>query len=109
MPPAGILVRQEKKIMMSLPKLSALCLRPTRRPWVAATISVIEMIPQVMPNMVRNVRSLCAHKVWIVSWNRSRRFMVGCIPVALLQDHLLAFIQPGKLIRLDAVGDPQLH
>ena len=76
-PPACMLVRPEKKIMMSLPKLSELRLSPTRRPSDAATISVIEMIPQVMPNMVRNVRSLCAQRVWIVSRKRSLRFMVA--------------------------------
>ncbi len=73
MPPACMLVRPAKKIMMSLPKLSATFFCPTRRPSPAATISMIETMPHAIPNMVRNVRSLCAQSVRNVSASRSRK------------------------------------
>ena len=36
---------------------------------------VMEMIPQAMPNMVSNVRRLCAHRVATVSRNKSLKFI----------------------------------
>jgi hypothetical protein len=37
----------------------------------------MDTMPQAIPNMVRNVRSLCAHKVRKVSANKSRSDMVN--------------------------------
>src|SRR5713226_3683079 len=59
--------------MMSLPRFFAWSSCPFRKPSPAATISTIDTIPQAIPNMVRNVRSLCAHNVRSTSPMRSRR------------------------------------
>ena len=58
---------------MSLANCSATLACPTRRPSPAATISVMDTMPQAMPNMVRAVRSLCAESVRSVSRSRSRK------------------------------------
>ena len=68
-----MLVRPANTIMMFLPKSSATLAWPTRNPSPAATISVIETMPQAMPNIVKNVRTLCAHRVRSVSRTRSRK------------------------------------
>src|SRR5439155_14106115 len=58
---------------MSLPRFRAWISWPLRRPSPAATISTIETMPQAIPNMVRNVRSLCAQRVRTTSPMRLRR------------------------------------
>ena len=82
-PPACMLVRPSKKIIKSLPKVSCCLCWPTRKPSPAATIRVMEMMPQAIPNMVRKVRSLCAHKVRRVSRRRSVKTIVGPLAIAL--------------------------
>ena len=74
-PPACRLVRPAKTIITSRLKLSATLACPTRRPSPAATMSVIDTMPQAMPNMVSSVRSLCANSVRIVSRRRSLQIM----------------------------------
>jgi hypothetical protein len=74
-PPACRLVWPANTIITSLEKFSATLSCPTRRPSPAATIRVIDTIPQAMPNMVRNVRSLCCAIVWSVSRTRSENTM----------------------------------
>ena len=74
-PPACRLVRPAKTIITSRLKFSATLAWPTRRPSPAATMSVIDTMPQAMPNMVSSVRSLCANSVRIVSRRRSLQIM----------------------------------
>ena len=76
-PPACILVRPWKTIITSLPKVRACSSCPFRSPSPAATISTIETIPQAIPNIVRNVRSLCTQRVRSTSPMRSRKTIVA--------------------------------
>ena len=71
-----MLVRPAWMIRMSFANCSATLACPTRRPSPAATISVMDTMPQAMPNMVRAVRSLCAESVRRVSRSRSRKVTV---------------------------------
>src|SRR5229473_7896546 len=82
---------------------------PKPSPSPAATITVMEMMPQAMPNMVSSVRRLCAHSVASVSVSRSRKDMAVCPEPPLLQDDLLLFVKALQNFRFDAVGDTQLH
>src|ERR1700757_4574410 len=77
---------------------------PRPKPSPAATMRVIEIIPQAMPNMVKSVRRLCAQRDAIVSRKRSRKV----IPPPLLENDLLLFSQSRKNLRFHAVGDAQL-
>src|SRR5260370_32799164 len=84
---------------------------PTPSPSPAATITVMEMMPQAMPNMVSSVRRLCAQSVASVSFNRSRKdmaFVSQSLP-QLLQDDLLLFVEALQNFSFYAVGDAQLH
>ena len=69
-------MRPAKTIITSLPKFSATFAWPTRRPSPAATISVMDTIPQAMPNIVRSVRSLWANSVRMTSRIRSEKTIV---------------------------------
>src|SRR5713226_5957118 len=100
-----MLVRPEKTIITSLPKCSCCFCMPRPRPSPAATMSVMEIMPQAMPNMVSKVRRLWANSVAMVSLSRSR----NVISASLLQDHLLFLVQSGGNLRLHAVGDSELH
>src|ERR1700719_2641054 len=100
-----MLVRPEKTIITSLPKFSCCFGMPRPRPSPAATISVMEIMPQAMPNMVSKVRRLWARSVAMVSLSRSR----NVISASLLENHLLLFVQAGGDFRLHAIGDSQLH
>src|SRR5260221_4892327 len=83
--------------------------RPSPSP--AATMTVMEMMPQAMPNMVSSVRRLCAQSVASVSFNRSRKDMAivsESLP-QLLQDDLLLFVEALQNFCFDAVADAQLH
>src|SRR6266566_9037360 len=86
---------------------------PSPRPSPAAIMTVIEITPQAMPNMVSSVRRLCAQSVASVSASRSRKDMV-CglsvpLPQLLLEDDLLPFVEPGEEFGLDPVRDSQFH
>ena len=76
-PPACRLVRPANTIITSRLKFSATLACPTRSPSPAATISVIDTMPQAMPNIVSSVRSLWANSVRIVSRRRSLKTMSG--------------------------------
>src|SRR5215469_2918953 len=104
-PPACMLVRPENTIITSFPKCSCCFWMPRPKPSPAATIKVMEIIPQAMPNIVSSVRRLCAHSVASVSRKRSR----NVIAASLLQDHLLLFVQSGSNLSLHAVRYPDLH
>src|SRR6266566_6386033 len=62
--------------MMSLPSVFDWSSCPLRKPSPAAAISTMETMPQAIPNMVRNVRSLWDQRVRKTSRIRSRRTMV---------------------------------
>src|SRR6266700_6027935 len=106
MPPACMLVRPAKTIITSLPKVSWFFWMPSPRPSPAATIIVMEMMPQAMPNIVSNVRRLCAQRVASVSRNRSVKFMAFRRP-NLLQNDLLFFVESFEDFGLHAVRDAQ--
>ena len=103
--PACKYVLPEKTIITSLPKFSCCFWMPRPRPSPAAIISVMEMMPHAMPNMVSKVRRLWASSVAIVSLSRSR----NVIGASLLQDHLLLFVQAGGNFRLYAIRDAKFH
>ncbi len=77
-PPAWRLVRPAKMIRMSRPNSAATFAWPTRSPSPAATMRVIDAIPQAIPNMVRAVRSLWARRVRRVSPKRSLKLIPYC-------------------------------
>src|SRR5260221_12003178 len=101
-PPACMLVRPEKMIITSLPKVCWFFWIPSPKPSPAATITVIEMMPQAMPNMVSNVRRFCAQRVASVSRKRSLKD-TGL----LLENHLLFFVETGEDFGLHAVEDAE--
>src|SRR5229473_5083911 len=79
---------------------------PSPRPSPAATMIVMEMMPQAMPNMVRRVRRFCAQSVTSVSRRRSRK---DTGRLRLLQNDFLLFCQTRKNFSFDAVGDTELN
>src|SRR5262245_7948845 len=104
-PPACRLVRPAWMIRTSLANCSATLAWPTRSPSPAATISVIDTMPQAMPNIVSAVRSLCVDSVCSVSRSRSLNVM------DLLQDDLVALLQRSGRdeLGLHAVRDAELR
>src|SRR5215472_12054694 len=107
MPPACMPVRPAKTIITSLPKVSWFFLIPSPSPSPAATMMVMEIIPQAMPNIVSSVRRLWAHSVARVSRNRSVKFMA--LRRELLQNDLLFLVEAFEDFRLHAIRDPKLH
>src|SRR5271157_4502870 len=55
--------RPGNRNMMSLPNSASSRLLPDRKPSPTPTSSNRDPTPQAIPNMVRNERSLCAHKL----------------------------------------------
>src|SRR6266403_4061643 len=108
MPPACILVRPPKTIMTSLPKVSCFFWMPPPRPSPAATITVMEMMPQAMPNIVSMVRRLWAQSVASVSRSRSWNDMVLRPSIQLLEHDFLLLSEAFKNFSLHAVGDAEL-
>src|ERR1700730_9782087 len=100
-----MLVRPEKTIITSLPKCSCCFWIPRPRPSPAATIRVMEIMPQAMPNMVSKVRRLWARSVAMVSLRRSR----NVISASLLENHWLFLVKARGNFRLHAVGNSELH
>src|SRR5260370_26529182 len=82
---------------------------PLPSPSPAATITVIEMMPHAMPNIVSIVRRLWAHSVASVSRSKSRNDMALPSYLQLLQDNLLFLVEPVEDFRLHAVRNAQLH
>src|ERR1700704_4678925 len=73
-------MRPVKVNMMSRPRLAILRSWPLRKPSPRPTSSRSEPTPQAMPNMVRNERSLWAHRVdrdWRTISRRVRIDFVG--------------------------------
>src|SRR5467141_2876786 len=81
---------------------------PLPRPSPAATITVIEMMPQAMPNIVSMVRRLWAQSVASVSRSRSWNDMALRRSIQLLQDDLLLLVETVEDFRFHAVGNAQL-
>src|SRR6266571_2446929 len=82
---------------------------PLPSPSPAATITVIEMMPHAMPNIVSIVRRLCAHSVASVSRSKSWNDMALRHYHQLLQDDLLFLVEAVENFRLHAVRNAQLH
>src|SRR5438067_4904153 len=64
--------RPGKINMMSLPNSANSRLLPERKPSPTPTSSSKDPTPQAMPNMVRNDRSLCAHRLRKICANMSK-------------------------------------
>src|SRR5215472_2042650 len=79
---------------------------PSPRPSPAATMMVMEMMPQAIPNMVSSVRRLCAQSVATVSRNRSAKFMAR--DEKLLENDLLFFVKAFENFGLYTIRDTQL-
>src|SRR6266851_6383319 len=82
---------------------------PLPSPSPAATITVMEMIPQAMPNIVSIVRRLCAQRVASVSRSKSWNDMALRPWIELLQDDLLLLAETFEDLRLHAVRNAQFH
>src|SRR5882762_7784447 len=82
---------------------------PLPSPSPAATITVMEMMPQAMPNIVSMVRRLCAHSVASVSRSKSWNDMALRPWIELLQNDLLLLVETFENLRLHAVRNAQLH
>src|SRR5260370_2229779 len=82
---------------------------PLPSPSPAATITVMEMMPQAMPNIVSTVRRLWAQSVASVSRSKSWNDMALRLSVRLLQNHFLLLVEAFENLRLHAVGNAQLH
>src|SRR6266702_1807534 len=76
---------------------------PLPSPSPAATITVIEMMPHAMPNIVSIVRRLCAHSVASVSRSKSWNDIALRNYPQLLQDDLLFLVEAVENFRLHAV------
>src|SRR3981189_3729428 len=81
---------------------------PLPSPSPAATITVMEMMPQAMPNIVSMVRRLWAQSVASVSRSRSWNDMALRPSIQLLENDFLLFFEAFEYFRFDAVGDAQL-
>src|SRR5258707_4966480 len=81
---------------------------PLPRPSPAATITVMEMMPQAMPNIVSMVRRLWAQSVASVSRSRSWNDMVLRPSIQLLENDFLLFFDAFEYFCFDAVGDAEL-
>src|SRR6202008_3681164 len=81
---------------------------PLPSPSPAPTITVMEIIPQAMPNIVSIVRRLCAQSVASVSRSRSRNDMAAGLQRPLLQDDLLLLVQAFEDFRLHAIRNAEL-
>src|SRR6266478_5212055 len=82
---------------------------PLPSPSPAATITVMEMMPQAMPNIVSMVRRLWAQSVASVSRSKYWNDMALRLSVRLLQYHFLLLVEAFENLRLYAVGNAQLH
>src|SRR6266446_4481517 len=82
---------------------------PLPSPSPAATITVMEMMPQAMPNIVSMVRRLWAQSVASVSRNRSWNDMALRGSIQLLQNDFLLLVEAFEDLRLHVVGNAQLH
>src|SRR6267378_2522033 len=82
---------------------------PLPSPSPAATITVMEMIPQAMPNIVSIVRRLWAHSVASVSRSKSWNDMALRGQIELLQNDLLLLAETFEDLRLHAIRDAELH
>src|SRR5258708_17166897 len=82
---------------------------PLPSPSPAATITVMEMMPQAMPNIVSIVRRLWAHSVASVSRSKSWNDMALRSSIELLQNDFLLLAEAFEDLRLHAVRDAQLH
>src|SRR3981189_50204 len=81
---------------------------PLPSPSPAATITVTEMIPQAMPNIVSMVRRLWAQSVASVSRSKSWNDMALRRSIRLLQNDFLLLVEAFEDLRLHAVGNAQL-
>ena len=66
-------MRPGMTIMMSLPRVRWAAAWPSRKPSPAATMSMIDRMPQAIPNMVRKLRILLVDRARKVSPNNSRQ------------------------------------
>src|SRR5713226_8211122 len=82
---------------------------PTPSPSPAATITVMEMIPQAMPNIVSMVRRLWAQSVASVSRTKSWNDIALRRWIELLQNDLLLLAETLEDLRLHAVRDAELY
>src|ERR1700674_905661 len=82
---------------------------PLPSPSPAATITVMEMMPHAMPNIVSIVRRLWAQSVASVSRSKSWNDMALRGSVQLLQDDLLLLAEALEDLRLHAVRDAELY
>src|SRR5215467_9383109 len=102
---AGIWPPQMK--MTSSPMLAMFFCWPERKPSPRPTSISREPTPQAMPNMVRNERSLCAHRVRITWAKMSKAILIAALNTL---DQLLwfqsvrqrgaAFVTWGKAVNL---------
>src|SRR3984893_18954688 len=82
---------------------------PLPSPSPAATITVMEMMPQAMPNIVSMVRRLCAQRVARVSRSKSWNDMALRRYIELLQNDLLFLVETFEDFRLHSVRDAELY
>src|SRR5213080_3074756 len=82
---------------------------PLPRPSPAATITVMEMMPQAMPNIGSMVRRLWAQSVASVSLSRSWNDMGLRRSIQLLQNDLLLLVEAVEDLRLHSVRNAQLY
>src|SRR6266513_4711205 len=82
---------------------------PLPSPSPAATITVMEMMPQAMPNIVSMVRRLCAQRVASVSRSKSWNDMALRHLIELLQNDLLFLVETVEDFRFHAVRDAELY
>src|ERR1051326_5815613 len=70
--------------MMSVPMFDRFFACPDRKPSPRPTSSSREPTPQAMPNIVRNERSLCAHKLRNICRRISKKIILQGFPGPLL-------------------------
>src|SRR6266849_1033104 len=82
---------------------------PLPSPSPAATITVMEMMPQAMPNIVSMVRRLWAQSVASVSRSKSWNDMALRRSIELLQNDFLLLVEAFEDLRLHAIRNAELH
>ncbi len=74
-PPACLVVRDPQTMLMLRPNSRSTASLPRRKPSPIAESTTIDTMPQMMPNIVRTLRSLLARRLSI-AWMKDSRMAV---------------------------------
>src|ERR1035438_10094266 len=103
-PPACSSVRPPNRMTIFSPSPFMLLRWPALNPSPIATIRTIEEIPQAIPAIVRNVRSLLRNRLSTTCPTSSDKYVMALLPI-LLENDLLTFSQAFDDFGFGAIAD----